>query len=567
MDIRGKILEKYAIDINDTKQNIIKLYKIDNPDISEAELDKKISETRKRWNQSVNGANEKNAQRDRKRLDNADKYETILKDASLRKALFEYYQGGNKSGDSNGYSENDVEFAKEYFKIVATSKTIKKDDVDFFFDYYTEQKKNKKSICEMLTKEFKIKLSSKDTADDDTDEADNVEGKKKGKGPLVVNLFSKATILKLGKCQKLYIETISNSEITDKYPVLQDGLYEFLNMKNIENIKVFSQYVNDKAKEVYAVRQEKGNSYIPLVDILNEFKKMCEYADVVDNFAEFKLLVRYPSLSPYMYSFVEMKPSTLKKFEKVASDEYDFMNETDFILNYYDPVHDNFGITDSGISGIIKKAKKGAAKNKILKTIDEKIGFKGQQAVWQVNVIHALLYCPMFLLCFIFEITKTAVKWLHKLSVPVFIVLAGFLNIEEGLTDGISIFNLIKLGNSEKWKTLILNFYGYDNLNNMTETIILSTLYIILLATLCIGLPLLVTITMRSFSENMNKRYDWIGYERTLKNIMKALKIKTINQYDVYKKELWKKSLPQILLNVFGVLIVIGVIVALIIIC
>ena len=56
-DIHEIILSKYEIDI--TKENIIKLYKIDKPDLSEDELNSCINSTRKRWLQSINGANEK----------------------------------------------------------------------------------------------------------------------------------------------------------------------------------------------------------------------------------------------------------------------------------------------------------------------------------------------------------------------------------------------------------------------------------------------------------------------------------------------------------------------------
>ena len=59
-DIQRKILEKYGIDIS--KDNIFKLYKIENDDISSLLLEQAISAARKRWNQSINGANEKIAE-------------------------------------------------------------------------------------------------------------------------------------------------------------------------------------------------------------------------------------------------------------------------------------------------------------------------------------------------------------------------------------------------------------------------------------------------------------------------------------------------------------------------
>ena len=60
-DIQSKVLSKYGIDIS--RENILKLYKIDHADLSVQELEEKIRDTRKRWNASINGANEKTAER------------------------------------------------------------------------------------------------------------------------------------------------------------------------------------------------------------------------------------------------------------------------------------------------------------------------------------------------------------------------------------------------------------------------------------------------------------------------------------------------------------------------
>ena len=123
-DIQSKILSKYGIDI--AQENIFKLYKIDSAEISPQDLEVKIQDTRKRWNSSINGANEKNAERDRARLEKADKYEAILKDAKLRKEVFNFYNkpsgpvgGGTTPGGGS------TEFAKEYFELVGSTKKIK----------------------------------------------------------------------------------------------------------------------------------------------------------------------------------------------------------------------------------------------------------------------------------------------------------------------------------------------------------------------------------------------------------------------------------------------------------
>lgn len=124
-DIFEVIRNQYNIDIR--KVNIFKLYKIDSVDISEEELEIKFSECRKRWQQSVNGANEKFAERDRKHLEHAADYEKILKNKKQRKALFEYYNKGNGNNES-------LNFARVYFKLIANTTKIQKEEVEFFLN-------------------------------------------------------------------------------------------------------------------------------------------------------------------------------------------------------------------------------------------------------------------------------------------------------------------------------------------------------------------------------------------------------------------------------------------------
>ena len=115
-DIQSRILSEYGIDI--AQEDILKIYKINSADLSPEELEQKISDTRKRLNGSVNGANEKLAERARGRLEKAPKYEEILRDNKLRKELFQYYKdpsGGDPKNESSSGNGNTT-FAKEFFQ-------------------------------------------------------------------------------------------------------------------------------------------------------------------------------------------------------------------------------------------------------------------------------------------------------------------------------------------------------------------------------------------------------------------------------------------------------------------
>ena len=228
-DIREIILNKYNIDID--KEKILKLYGIDKKDISDEELTSKIEATVKKWNISVNGANEKNAIRDSERLKNAAKYEAILRDKSIRKNLFDYYSG-SKSAENQDINRS-VDFAREYFSLVATTKKIRNSDIEFFFDYYKEERKNQKAIMDMLSKELKIHGNAVGEKEDNNEDDSN-EVKKKSN--VIVNLFEKKTIIKIKTAIDSYNEAKKSEELCKRYNGLGNSLYDYLEINDVSHM-------------------------------------------------------------------------------------------------------------------------------------------------------------------------------------------------------------------------------------------------------------------------------------------------------------------------------------------
>lgn len=560
-DIQSKILSKYKIDI--AQENIFKLYKIDSIDISPQELEIKIQDTRKRWITSVNGANEKNAERDRARLEKADKYEAILKDAKLRKEVFNFYnKPTSASGGGATPGEGSTAFAKEYFELVATTKKIKKADVDFFFKYYQAERKNKKAILEMLSKDMKIAGLGKEGYADEGDTTDK-EGKKKDESsPLIVNLFQEATVLKIRRAVEKFEEAAQSNELCQRYPEIRNGLFAFLGINDIENAEQFNALMAAKAKEVYAVRQERGTEYVPLVDLLNILQSIGDYQDVVDNIPEFKLLLKYPNLTPYMFAFVEMKPSTVKGLVNVAHKDYSFRDDTDFILNYYKPIHDNFGISDSGIGAILRKAEKKAKQNKILNDIDEKLGRNKNKRKIPIGaeIIHWLIYWPIFAVYFVFEVSKAIFTELYRFAIPACLILFG---IESWLLPKLGIDNLLilrKLFFKNEWLSYLDSFMG-DTGVNVVETIILSLFTILILLMVYVIPPLFVYWFISEFADGFNKRFDWGGIERTFQQVLQILRKKTEDQYLVQKKLFIKNKIGKVIINIVSLVILIAIII------
>ena len=563
-NIQEKILGKYGINID--QENIFKLYKIESSEISPQELEEKIAGTRKRWNQSVNGTNEKNAERDRVRLEKADKYEAILRDAKLRKEVFVYYTQGGEQKNRGGGPAGGTEFAREYFKLVGTSKKIRKVDVDFFFDYYQAERKNKKAILEMLEKDFKIKMFGKEDkyADENTDI--DPDGKKKdGSSPVIVNLFQKATILKLRKCFEFYDQILKSSDVCQRYPNLRNGLYSFLGLKEIESNQKFADLITSRREEVHKVQQDKaeqgkGSEYKPLVDLFNNLQVLTSYQDVADNLPEFKLLLQYPNLTPYMFAFVEMRPDTLDGIFDVANRDYAFRDKDDFILNYYKPVHDNFGISNNGINSILKKAEKKAKTNKVLNKIDEKLGRKKDRKIsLGMELIHWLVYWPIFAVYLVFEIFKGIFTQLHRLLIPIFLLL--FVGGNWWLPQKIEIYNLLvlrKIFFKAEWYDVLADLFGTPE--NWFMAIISSLIMIISLLAVYVIPPLFVVLFLHETLKDLNKRYDWIGYQRTFRNILQNLRQKTEEQYTAQKKLFFKKKMPQAIVNIVCLVILVATI-------
>ena len=556
-DIQSRILGRYGIDI--AQDNILKIYKIDQADLSPEELEQKINDTRKRLNGSVNGANEKLAERARGRLEKAPKYEEILRNDKLRKELFQYYDdpsgGGSKTESSSG--GGNTAFAKEFFQLVGTTKKVNKKDIEFYFKYFQSERKNKKAILEMLEKDLKVRGVGSEQSYADENETVDEEGKKQDDSPLIVSLFTEATILKVHRVIEKYGELMQNETVRKRYPELDQGIYKFLELDKIEDAEQFSARMAERGKEAYAVRQEHGAEYVPLVDLFNILQTLSEYKDVADNIPAFKLLLQYPNLTPYMYSFVNMKPVTVKEITDIANRDYKFRDQTDFILTYYNPIHKNFGIMDSGIAAILKKAEQSAKKNKVLNGIDEKLGRdknKRKIPFW-AEMIHWLVYWPIFIVYLAFEAAKVIFTQLHRLALPVGIVVLVVTNkilppIVE--LENLAVFRRFFLKN--QWLSYLQAFFRTDTTNWFQ--IILMTLIVIGLTLLIYTIPAgTVTLLLYMFADDLNKRFDWDGLERTFRQIFMNLRRKTEDRYFTNRDAFVRGRIPKIISNMISLLI------------
>lgn len=556
-DIREIILNKYNIDID--KEKILKLYGIDKKDISDEELTSKIEATVKKWNISVNGANEKNAIRDSERLKNAAKYEAILRDKSIRKNLFDYYSG-SKSAENQDINRS-VDFAREYFSLVATTKKIRNSDIEFFFDYYKEERKNQKAIMDMLSKELKIHGNAVGEKEDNNEDDSN-EVKKKSN--VIVNLFEKKTIIKIKTAIDSYNEAKKSEELCKRYNGLGNSLYDYLEINDVSDAESFSKLMHKRGQEIYVDRLDRGAEYNSLVDLFNIFEQLGGYQDVSDNIPEFKLLIKYPNLTPFMFAFVNMKKETLEGIVDIAYREYKFQGDKDFIQNYYEIMYDNFGISNSGINSILKKAQKKANTNKIVDKVDKKVGYNTNNAKlpFGVKLIHGLIYWPLFVMYFIFYVFKTFFKSIKLYAIPAaiaaFVVSNNIFPKFLGFHDDYRIF--AKLLSKKQWLDVVYDMVDADHLGNV-RIVLLSIAVLGLAFVFYIGPAIAAFIMVFFFADDFNKHFDWIGYDRTFKGLFAKIKNNTRDEYFSGRKNFVKRKIPQILLNVLGVIVIAAIII------
>ncbi len=93
------------------------------------------------------------------------------------------------------------------------------------------------------------------------------------------------------------------------------------------------------------------------------------------------------------------------------------------------------------------------------------------------------------------------------------------------------------------------------------EIFIISLITIIILLTVYLVPPLFVAWYIEEFSDGFNKRFDWVGIERTFQQIFMSLKRKTEGQYLAQKKLFIKNKIPKVIINIVCLVVLIAIII------
>ncbi|MCR5782456.1 MAG: hypothetical protein K6G90_06920 [Clostridia bacterium] len=545
-EIVDLVRSKYDVDIK--KTDLFKLYKIKSPDITDSELETLLADRRAKWEQSVeSGTNEKFVERDRAFLEKAPAFEAILRDPALRRKIYDF-QYGKKGAQTDGEVSK---FTKEFFACVTKTSKLNTKRVSFFFEYFPEEKKNKKSILEYLKTEYKFygysdKKSKKDEEAENAEETESAEDGGTAREPsfFVENLFARKTLLSLRKSEIYYEKSRASDAVVKHYPALKDSMYAFLELDQFDDYEEFRTAVKTKRTAINATRQEFGAEFIPIVDFINSIDSVLGNNDIRNNFREFKLLTEYPALTPYMYVSAEISKNGLDALYQTAGNNYRFLNLNDFLLTYFIPIYDNFGLSVQSIRPILKDAGKNADKQKLLNAVENLFGFRKRKRINpKLRAVHYLTYWPIYIVYGVFRFFKLIFDNIKVVSIAVAVAIIGYC---------------LFLGNNSIFSYTYASGGGWLALvapeglpkNNLFYMIMRSIEFILSFIYEHGAAGVLSGIFLWNAVSILHKKLDIVGIERTVDKIIDTSKARTEEMYEDYGDELMKKRLPGIILNI-----------------
>lgn len=547
MNIKNTILGLYHIDIDEV--NLIKLYQIKDPNISSDELEKKIQQARKRWSQGANSPDDAVAARDKARLAQADTYEKILRNKKYLSELYEYHK---KGGPSDAASSK---FAKDFFtSLKGVNKNISQKDFNFFMQYFREERKNEKSILEMLKSEFRAITLMPCSFNDD----EEGQSQKNSTPGVVQTRFHKDTLCLLHKCELQYGKVQQSEFLFQKYPNLTYPMYDFLRIEQA-GFAEFSMYIDGTVQEVFTCRQNdsaNNAAYTPLTEFYNTWKDILKRGDVRENFSTFKLLIKYPKLTPYLYLAEEINIPFLELLVKTFRDEYNFYKLEEFLFVYFKPLadgkHYSFSM-DKKLEALLKKIDVNpdtAPQDSQRRNAAAK---RRQLIPWPLHILRFLATWPICLVQLLFEIFRFFVintKELYGILAVFFTVFFAHVFNE------VSIFETAwHLINNFRECVADVVYAAARTYDFSVFSFILGLLFLFVQYAFKFALaPAICTRFMLALVEGLDRNIDLEGLHLTFIRIQEKIEQKLIYHYKKMGSRLYSKMIRPIVANLIGTL-------------
>ena len=178
-------------------------------------------------------------------------------------------------------------------------------------------------------------------------------------------------------------------------------------------------------------------------------------------------------------------------------------------------------------------------------------------------LLYVLAYWPLYLTYLTFEIVKMVITRLNYLTIPTFLLVFGFENWKASKLGANNIFVLRKIFMKKEWRECVTNFWHQEALYSF-EFKIQSFIYIIVILSIFVILPLFASIFMSAYADEFNKGFDWIGIDRSFKQISKLTKINMKNLFKDRKAYI-KSKIQQILINTLSIVLIIVILIILLV--
>lgn len=361
IDIKKKILDEYGIDISE--ENLVDIYGIKKGNLSEEELRKLFENKRAQWMKSNWPLI--TVEKNKRYLKKAKIYEEILSNKENFRMIYNYL-------NSRDFKKEKIKFGLEYFRLVKKSnKKVKKEDLDFFFELYKDEAKNRKEIETALKRKHIIKESELKNKDNSNNENAN-------------NKFDKNIIIEIYECLSLY-------KLLPKMRQKRT-FYDWLEVDKHRSDVSYKKYITDRRNYAFNCKREGKEGYSYIVDIYNKILRLLEKDDVKKYFWKFKILLRYPELSGYMYAISNINRKVLDSIYKIAIKYYEFPDKTDFILNYFILIYNDFNLDVLKIEKTLKKAEKYKLSNEKKKAKKENKKLKENYSIYPLIVVGIIIF-------------------------------------------------------------------------------------------------------------------------------------------------------------------------------
>ena len=534
LDIRQKILKKYNIDVDE--KNIIKLYKIKTADLPEDELKTVLNGKKAEWEHIVNsGTNETQIKKASQNLKNADAYTKILSDKRMRTQLFNYYQ--NSKTDLKTVSA-----ARDFFAFVAGSARVTTELLDFYFEYYKDERAHKNAISQFLTDKYHLSAAGDGKGEVSLKSAGN-----KHHG-FVRNSFSKETILMINKCVRYYNDAIQSEAVRARFPGIERSLYHYLQLDTIVTRRDFSRYIDSQKDSISELRYEFGQDFSPLVDLFNTLDEVIELEEIYDNYDAFYLLLQYDKLTPYLYCMENVSKRVINRLYEIAAELYPFEDISEFLNQYFMPIYSHFNLHINDIRSLVRRSM--VKKKHPAATPEFKL--KGMPAV-----LFFFAYWPLLVfytcqrLC---KIVVDNVKYLsYFFSGLVFAILLLYGPVIYHLD-----YRLLRYIGKEPWKDLMESMYRHMDKNlliNHTRSMVMFSILTLLIFTLLYVGPVIFTQYFVTVSASkIVKTIDTATIDRTIQSYLIGCQNKVRRYLD--ERQVYKLLITMVLNLAFcGVLV------------